>query len=241
MYVVSDIRLSVRSLHSVDQRHAFAAFGQPALALGLLGSVQQTIRIVTMLLNGIFHTGDIKPGKEHSKKLTKIKKKKNTFFQHKWKTNYFLLCDIGRVYCMYCPLQVLPQHFNWTEICTLIGPSKTSTDGHLAKFQNVCNPFLMVAWYTFSLRECVTRVTWWDPEVLWDFLMHLLLGWILWNGLARTYCQWSETFSIFTLFYVQKWLLVLFHIIQNLCWYKSCQFPFKRYTFVPYLLLKRAL
>lgn len=130
IYVVSNIRLSFRSFHSVDQRHASAAFGQLALALSPLGSVvQQTIHIVTILLNGIFHTGNIKPGKEHSKKLTK---KRNTFVQHKWKSNNLLLCDIWRVYCMYCPLQVPPQHLNWTEIWTLIGPFKISTDDHLA-------------------------------------------------------------------------------------------------------------
>lgn len=44
-------------------------------------------------------------------------------------------------------------------------------------------------------QSCM-QIYWRHPEVLWDFLMHLLLGWIWWNGLAWPYCQWSETFSI---------------------------------------------
>lgn len=86
-------RLSFRSFHSVDQRHASEAFGHLALALLVLGSVvQQTIHIVTILLNGIFHAGDIKPGKDHSKKLAK--KREILLFNTNEITNNFLLCDL---------------------------------------------------------------------------------------------------------------------------------------------------
>lgn len=72
-------RSNIRILHmlagaasSVDVRHTLEPFGHAAMALGFsftVAGVQESVHVVTILVNGIFYTSDVQPADDHPEEL----------------------------------------------------------------------------------------------------------------------------------------------------------------------------
>lgn len=57
---------------SVDVRHTLEPLGHAAMALGFsftVAGVQESVHVVTILVNGIFYTSDVQPADDHPEEL----------------------------------------------------------------------------------------------------------------------------------------------------------------------------